>query len=97
MKSPLGAHRITEQPRRHDSSVKYIRDPMTQGYQPGGGLWVMWHVAKEIVSEPRTVPPCFSIYHLDHGHITLQTPPVTHAPRASSVQVDCPIAACVFA
>ena len=29
--------------------------------------------------------------------ITLQTPPVTHGPRGSSVQVDCTIAACAFA
>ena len=28
---------------------------------------------------------------------TLQTPPVTHALRASSVQVDCPTAGCAFA
>ena len=36
MKSPLGAPRITEQPRRHGSSSRYIRNPMTQGYRPGG-------------------------------------------------------------
>ena len=36
LKSPLGAPRITEQPRRHGSSARYIRDPMTQGYRPGG-------------------------------------------------------------
>ena len=35
LKSSLGAHRITEQPRRHGSSARYIiRDPMTQGYRP---------------------------------------------------------------
>ena len=28
----------------------------------------MWHDTKEIDSEPRTVPRCFSLYHLDHGH-----------------------------
>ena len=28
----------------------------------------MWHDTKEIVSEPRTVPRCFSLYYLDHGH-----------------------------
>ena len=32
----LGAPWITEQPRRHGSSAKYIRDIMTQGYRPGG-------------------------------------------------------------
>ena len=36
LKSPLGAPRITEQPRRHGSSARYIRDPTTQGYRPGG-------------------------------------------------------------
>ena len=36
VKSPLGAPRMTEQPRRHASSVRYIRDPITQGYRPGG-------------------------------------------------------------
>ena len=36
LKSPLGAPRMTEQPRRHGSSARYIRDPMTQGYRPGG-------------------------------------------------------------
>ena len=33
---PLGAPRITEQPRRHGSSARYIHDPTTQGYRPGG-------------------------------------------------------------
>ena len=37
LKSPLGAPRITEQSRRHSSSARYIRDPMTQGYRPGEG------------------------------------------------------------
>ena len=36
LKSPLGARRITEQLRRHGSSARYIRDPMTQGCRPGG-------------------------------------------------------------
>ena len=36
LKSPLGAHRITEQPRHHGSSARYIRDPTTQGYRAGG-------------------------------------------------------------
>ena len=43
LKSPLGAHRITEQPRRHGCSARYIRDPMTQGYRPGG---LVGHVAQ---------------------------------------------------
>ena len=28
----------------------------------------MWHDTKKIVSEPRTVPRCFSLYYLDHSH-----------------------------
>ena len=33
---PLEGLRITERPRHHGSSARYIRDPMTQGYRPGG-------------------------------------------------------------
>ena len=36
LKSPIRAPRITEQPWRHGSSAKYIREPTTQGYRPGG-------------------------------------------------------------
>ena len=36
LKSPLGTPRITEQRRRHGSSARYMRDPTTQGYRPGG-------------------------------------------------------------
>ena len=36
LKSAFGAPRITEQPRRRGSFARYIRDPMTQGYRPGG-------------------------------------------------------------
>ena len=28
----------------------------------------MWHDTKKIVSEPRTVPRCLSLYYLDHSH-----------------------------
>ena len=28
----------------------------------------MWDDTKKIVSEPRTIPRCFSLYYLDHGH-----------------------------
>ena len=28
----------------------------------------MWHDTEKIVSEPRTVPRCFSQYYLDHSH-----------------------------
>ena len=33
----------------------------------------MWHDTNKIVSEPRTVPRCFSLYHLDHGHNSSKT------------------------
>ena len=67
LKCPLGAPRITEQPRRLGSSAGYIRYPMTQGYRPGEA--------------------CRSFLTLLLGRtvITLETPPVTHGPRASSV------------
>ena len=28
----------------------------------------MWHDTNKIISEPRTVPRCFSLYYLDHSH-----------------------------
>ena len=37
LESPLGAPLITEQPRRHGSSARYIHGPMTQGCRPGRG------------------------------------------------------------
>ena len=46
----------------------------------------MWHDAKEVASEPRTVPRCFSLY-MD-AVMTLQTPSEGRDPRASSVQVS---------
>ena len=51
LESPLEASRITEQPRRHDSSARCVHDPMTQGFWPGG---VVGHVDgdKEVASEP---------------------------------------------
>ena len=42
LQSPLGAPQITEQPRRHGSTTRWVRDPMTQGYWPRG---VVGHVA----------------------------------------------------
>ena len=35
---PLGEPRITEQQRRHGSSARCVRDPMTQAYWPGRRL-----------------------------------------------------------
>ena len=148
LKSPLGAARITEQPRRHgSSSSRYMRDPMTQGYWPGGACRSCAAIPRKssrspgpflVVSHYYTI---FIIYFLRTSSargggdavrhslfsrsraglatvyssffragnqcaecekqeqqpfgrtvITLQTPPVTHGPRASSVQVDSIIA-----
>ena len=69
---------------------------MTQGYWPGEAVE---YVAsdKEVASEPRTVPRCFSLYRTGRTVITLYTPHVPHGPRGSSVQVDSIIAACASA
>ena len=40
----------------------------------------MWHDTKEIVSEPRTVPRCFSLYYLDHSHNPSNTSCDLYAP-----------------
>ena len=66
VESPLRPPRVAEQPRRHGSSARYVRDPMTQGYRPEGAC--RSYNTKEIVAEPRTDRRCFSLYHLDHGH-----------------------------
>ena len=92
--SPLGAPRITEQPRHHGSSARYIRDPMTQGYRPGGGgvSHVTRYQENRLGVQDRS--SLFLTIPFGRTIITLQTPPVTHDPRASSVQVDSIIAAC---
>ena len=93
LKSPLGAFRIMEQPRRHGSSARCVRDSVTQGYRPGE---VVEHVAWR--QESRLgVPRCFSLYRTARTVITLYTPPVPHGPRGSSVQVDSTIAVCACA
>ena len=56
----------------------------------------MWHDTQEIVSEPKWFH-AVSPYTIWTTVITLQTPPVTHGPRASSVQVGCHITGCAFA
>ena len=96
MKSPLGAHRITEQPRRHGSSARYIRDPMTQGYLAGGACRSCGTIPRKSSRSPGPFL-VVSRYTIWTTVITLQTPPVTYAPRASSVQVGCHIAGCAFA
>ena len=47
----------------------------------------MWYDAKEVASEPRTVP-------FGRTVIALHTPPVPHNPRAISVQVSSMIGVC---
>ena len=97
LESPLGEPRIKEQPRHHGSSARCVRDPMTQAYWPGG---VVGHVARYVPSKSFRSPGPFLVvshYTIWTTVITLQTPPVTHGPRPSSVQVDCDFAGCAFA
>ena len=97
LKSPLWAPRITEQPRRHGSSARYIRDPMTQRYWPGGACRSCGTIQRKSSRSPGLFLVVSHYYTIRTTVITLQIPPVTYAPRASSVQVGCPIAACAFA
>ena len=96
VKSPVGAPRITEQPRRHGSSVRYIRDPMTQGYRLGGACRSCGTIPRKSSQSPGPFL-VVSDYIIWTTVITLQTLRVSHGPRGSSVQVDYPIAACAFA
>ena len=96
LKSPSGAPRTTEQPRRRGSSARYIRDPMTRGYRPGGACRSCGTIPRKSSRSPGPFL-VVSHYTIWTTVITLQTPPVIHRPRGSSVQVDCPIAACAFA
>ena len=80
LKSPLGAHRITEQPRRHGSSARYIRDPMTQGYRPGGACRSCGTIPRKSSRSPGPFL-VVSHYTIWTTVITLQIPPVTYAPR----------------
>ena len=96
LKSPLGAHWITEQPRRHGSSAMYIRDPMTQGYWSGGACRSCGTIPRKSSRSPGPFL-VVSHYTIWTTVITLQIPPVTYGPRASLVQVGCHIAGCAFA
>ena len=80
LKSPLGAHRITKQPRRHGSSARYIRDPMTQGYRPGGACRSCGTIPRKSSRSPGPFL-VVSHYTIWTTVITLQIPPVTYAPR----------------
>ena len=87
LKSSLGAPRIMEQPRRHGSSARCVRDLTTQGYWPGGFVeHVAWRQGSRLGAQDR--PHCFSLHRTGRTVTTLYTPPVPHGPRGSSVQVD---------
>ena len=46
---------ITEQPRRHGSSVRCVRDPMTQGYWPWGVVeHVIWRQESRLGTQDRS-------------------------------------------
>ena len=96
LKSPFEGPRIMEQPRRHGSSARYIRDPMTRAIGRGG---LVGHVARyqgnRLGAQNRS--SLFLTILFGRTVKTLQTPPATHGPGTSSVQVDCPIAGCAFA
>ena len=79
LKSPFGAHRITKQPRRHGSSARYIRDPMTQGYRPGGACRSCGTIPRKSSRSPGAFL-VVSHYTLWTTVTTLQIPPVTYAP-----------------
>ena len=76
LKSPLGAPRITEQPRCHGSSARYIRDPMTQGYRPGGAC----RSCGTIPRKPSRSPGPFLVV----SHYTIWT----HGHNPSSTSCD---------
>ena len=84
LKSPLGEPRITEQPRRHGSSARYIRDPLTQGYRPGGACRSCCTIPRKSSWSPGPFL-VVSHYTIWTTVITLQIPPVTYGPRTSSV------------
>ena len=68
LKSPLGTPRITEQPRRNGSSARYMRDPMTQGYRPGGTCRSCGTIPRK---SSRSPGPFFVVFHYTiwtHGH-----------------------------
>ena len=95
MKSPLGAPWITEQLLRHGSSARYVRDPMTQSYRLGGACRSCGTIPRKSSRSPG--PFLVVSHYTGRTVITLRTPPVTHGPQASSVQVDSPTVGCGFA
>ena len=68
LKSSLGTPRITEQPRRNGSSARYMRDPMTQGYRPGGTCRSCGTIPRK---SSRSPGPFLVVFHYTiwtHGH-----------------------------
>ena len=68
-RDPLRAPRITEQSRHHGSAARYIHDPMTQGYRPGGGCWSCDTVPKKSPRgpEPFLVVSPYTIWTQGHN------------------------------
>ena len=69
---PLGAPRITEQPRRHDSSARCVRGPMTQGYWSGVVEHVTWRQGSHLGAQDRSSLFLVIPYWM-HGHNPLHT------------------------
>ena len=73
LKSPFGAPRITEQPRRHGSSARHTRDPMTPGYRLGGACRSFGTIPRKSSRSPR---PFLVVSHYTiwtHGHYPSNT------------------------
>ena len=68
LKSPFGAPRITEQPWRHGSSARDIRDPMTQGYRPGRGCRSCGTIPKRLSRSPEPFLVVSHYTNWTHGH-----------------------------
>ena len=81
MESPLGAPRITEQPRRHGSSARYVHDHMAQGYRLRAVVVNGAQVPKTVFSSPGTI----LVISLRVAVITLRAPPAPHGSPAGSV------------
>ena len=68
LKSPFGAPWITEQPRRHNSSARYMRDPVTQVYRPGRACRSCGTIRRKLSRSPG---PFLVVSHCTiwtHGH-----------------------------
>ena len=62
-----------EQPRRHGSSARCVRDPMTPGYWPGGGVeYVAWRQGSRLGAQNRS-SLSLVIPYWTHGHNPLHT------------------------